>query len=239
MISSPPPLLIHFGTQQAQAWVCSMWWIALLKGRRMTRLPVKKPARHRQPLTDGSGVLPDLSLQHHTIKRHLRFAVVLFAWRCVIKLASLSYSTRNPTMLDNELYSPPPFAHPHVSHIRATPSLRSLICVILRHARPEAHSSRLAKFIRSWRGTPRAGIEGRGRSNEAGSSLMLFRAKTSRSLRSTETLFCSQTKDRNKRHWQRPADRTATRAVDGIMANFNIHASTHIQKKCLKRKGGG
>ncbi len=109
MISSPPPLLIHFGTQQAQVWVCSMWSIAVLKGCRMTRLPVKKPARHRQPPTDGSGVsLPDLSLRHHTIKRHLRYAVVLFAWRCVVKLASLSYSTRYPTMLDNELYRPPP-----------------------------------------------------------------------------------------------------------------------------------
>ncbi len=78
MISSPPPLLIHFGTQQAQVWVCSMWSIAVLKGCRMTRLPVKKPARHRQPPTDGSGVsLPDLSLRHHTIKRHLRYAVSL------------------------------------------------------------------------------------------------------------------------------------------------------------------
>jgi hypothetical protein len=108
MISSPPPLPIHFGTQQAQAWVCSMRTIALLKGCPMTRLPVKKPARHHQPPTDGSGVLPGQSLQHHTIKRHIRYAVVLFAWRCVIKLASLSYSTRYPTMLDNELCRPPP-----------------------------------------------------------------------------------------------------------------------------------
>jgi hypothetical protein len=231
MISSPPPLLIHFGTQQAQAWVCSMWSIALFKGMSHDP-PASEETRQAPPGTHGwvwGTPGPITTASYH--QRHLRFAVVLFAWRCVIKLASLSYSTRYPTMLDNELYRPRPFAHPHVSHIRATPSLRSLICVILRHARPEAHSLRRAKFIRSWRGTPRAGIEGRGGSNEAGSSLMLFRAKTSRSLRSTETLFCSQTKkNRNKRHWQKPADRTATRAVDGIMDNFNIHASTYRRK---------
>jgi hypothetical protein len=69
--------------------------------------PASEETRHRHPPTDGSGVLPDRSLQHHTIKRYLRYAVVLFAWRCVTKLASLSYSTRSPMMLNNELYRPP------------------------------------------------------------------------------------------------------------------------------------
>jgi hypothetical protein len=64
---------------------------SLLQGLWMTRLrkPWPPAANHRRWVW----VLPLQLLQHHIIKRRLCYAVVLFAWQCVIEVCGFSGHT--------------------------------------------------------------------------------------------------------------------------------------------------